>query len=89
MALLHRILLQSGREGWENGFLRKAIEVLDDKVPDAIVEHLAVLTDYQLVAKPVTFFEGELVCIVVLDFSNVQGKLGPRFVSGDIWAMLN
>jgi hypothetical protein len=89
LALLHRVLLQSGREGREDGFLRKAIEVLDDEVPDAIVEHLAVLAHNQLVAKPVTFLEGELVCIVMLDFTNVQGKLGPRLVNGNIWAMLN
>lgn len=88
LALLHRVLLQSGRKGWEDGFLRKAIEVLDDKVPDAIVEHLAVLTHYQLVAKPVTFFEGKLVRIVVLNFTDVQGKLRPGFINGNTWAKL-
>ena len=87
--LLHRVLFQSGREGRKDGFLRKAIEVLDDKIPDAIVEHLSVLAHYQLVAKPVTFFEGELVCIVVLNFTDVQGKLRPGFVNGDIRAKLN
>jgi hypothetical protein len=89
LALLHGVLFQSGREGWEDGLLRKAIKVFDDEVPDAIVEHLAVLTHYQLVAKPVTFFEGELVCIVMLNFTDVQGKLRPGFVNGDIWPMLN
>ena len=88
LALLHGVLFQSGREGRENCLLRKAIEVLDDKVPDAIVEHLTVLTHYQLVAKPVTLFEGELVCIVMLNFTDVQGELRPGFVNGDIWAML-
>ena len=88
LALLHRVLLQSGRESWKDGFLRKAIEILDDKVPDAIVEHLAVLTHYQLVAKPVTLFEGELVCIVMLYFTDVQGKLCPGFVNGNIWTKL-
>ena len=87
--LLHRVLLQSGREGRKDGFLRKAIEVLDNKVPNTIVEHLAVLAHYQLVAKPVTFFEGELVCIVVLNFTDIQGKLRPGFVNGNIRAMLN
>jgi hypothetical protein len=89
LALLHRVLLQSRREGREDGFLRKAIEVLDNKVPDAIVEHLAVLTHYQLVAKPVTFFEGKLVCIVMLNFTDVQGKLRPGFINGNAWAKLN
>jgi hypothetical protein len=89
LALLHRVLLQSGREGREDSFLRKPIEVLDDKVPDAIIEHLAVLTHYQLVAKPVTFLKGEFVCIVVLDFTDVQGKLRPGLVNGDIRPMLN
>jgi hypothetical protein len=89
LALLHGVLFQSGREGWEDCLLRKAIKVLDDEVPDAIIEHLAVLTHYQLVAKPVTFFEGELVRIMMLNFADVQGKLRPGFVNGDIWAMLN
>ena len=89
LALLHRVLLQSGREGWKDSFLRQPIEVLDYKVPDAIVEHLAVLTHYQLVAKPVTFLKGELVCIVVLNFTDVQGKLCPGFINGNIRAMLN
>jgi len=66
-------LLQSGREHRENCLLRKAIEVLNDKVPDAIVEYLAVFVHYQLVAKPVTFFEGEFVCIMMLNFTNIQG----------------
>jgi len=88
LALLHGVLFQSGREGWEDCLLRKAIEVLDDKVPDAIVEHLAVLAHYQLVAKPVTFLEGQLVRIVMLNFTDVQCKLRPGFISGDIWAML-
>jgi hypothetical protein len=89
LALLHRVLLQSGREGWEDGFLRKAIKVLNDEVPHAVVEHLPVLTHYQLVAKPVTFFEGEPVCIVMLNFTDVQGKLRPRFINGNTWAKLN
>lgn len=89
LAFLHGILFQSGREGWEDGLLRKAIKVLDDEVPDAIVEHLTVFTHYQLIAKTVTFLEGELVCIVMLNFTNVQGKLRPGFVDGNIWAMLN
>jgi hypothetical protein len=71
LTLLHGVLLQSGREGREDGFLRKAIEVFDDKVPDAIVEHLAVFAHYQLVAKPITLFEGEFVCVVVLNFTDV------------------
>jgi len=82
-------LFQSGRERRKDCLFRKAIKVLDDKVPDAIVEHLAVFTHYQLVAKPVTFFEGKLMGIVVLNFTNVQGKLRPGFVHGNIWAMLN
>ena len=89
LALLHGVLFQSGRKGWEDCLLRKAIKVLDDEVPDAIVEHLAVLTHYQLVTKPVTFLEGKLVRIVMLDFTDVQGKLRPRFVNGNIWAMLD
>ncbi len=36
-ALLHRALPQSGREHWEGGLLHKAIEVLDDKIPGAIL----------------------------------------------------
>jgi len=88
-ALLHGVLFQSGREGWEDGLLRKATKVLDDEVPDAIVEHLTVFTHYQLVAKPVTFLAGELMRIVMLNFTNVQGKLRPGFVNGDIWAMLD
>ena len=58
VALLHRVLLQTRWESRENSFLRKSVEVLDNKVPDAIVEHMAMLTHYQLVAKPVTFFKG-------------------------------
>jgi hypothetical protein len=89
LALLHGVLFKSGREGWQDCLLCKAIKVLDDEVPDAIVEHVAVLAHYQLVAKPVTFFEGELVCIVMLNFTDVQGKLRPGFIHGNIWAMLN
>ena len=89
LALLHGVLFQPGRKGREDGLLRKAIKVLDDEVPDAIVEHLAVLAHHQLVAKPVTFFEGELVRIVVLNFTDVHGKLRPGFINGDVWAMLN
>ena len=46
LTLLHGVLLQSGREGWEDGFFGKAIEILDDKVLDAIVEYRAVLAHY-------------------------------------------
>jgi hypothetical protein len=77
LTLLHGVLLKSGREGRQDNFLRKAIEVLDDQIADAIVEHPALLTHYQLIAEPVAFFEGELVCVVVLDFPDVQGKLRP------------
>lgn len=58
VTLLHRVLLQTGWESRKNSFLGKSIEILDDKIPDAIVEHLAMLSHYQLVAKPVTFFKG-------------------------------
>jgi hypothetical protein len=77
LTLLHRVLLKSGREGGQDNFLRKAIEVLDDQIADAIVEHPALLTHYQLITEPVTFFKGELVCVVMLDFPNVQSKLRP------------
>jgi hypothetical protein len=89
VTLLHRVLLQTGWESREDGFLRKSIEILDDKVPDAIVEHLAVLTHYQLVAKPVTFFKGELVCVVVLNLTDIQGELCPGFINCNIWTMLD
>jgi hypothetical protein len=89
LALLHQVLFRSGREGWEDCLLRKAIKVLDDEVPDAVVEHLALFVLDQLVAKPVTFFEGELVRIVILNFTNDQGKLRPGFVNGELWARLN
>jgi hypothetical protein len=88
LALLHGILFQSGRKRRKYCLLSKAIKVLNDEAPDTIVEHLAVFAHYQLVAKPVTFFEGELVCIVVLNFTDVQGELRPGFVNGNIWAML-
>jgi len=71
MTLLHGILLQSGREGGMDGFLRQPIEVLNDKVPDAIIEFLSVLTHYQLVSKSIALLERELVCVVVLNFTDV------------------
>jgi hypothetical protein len=70
-------LLESGREGRKNNLLGKAIEVLHDKIADAIVEQLALLTHYQLVAKSIALFEGELVCVVMLNFTDVQGKFRP------------
>ena len=89
MVLSHRFLLQPGRDGRKDGLLRKPIEVLDDKVSDAIVEHLAVITHYQLVAKPVTFIEGELVRIVVLNLTDVQKELGQGFLGEIFCARLN
>jgi len=89
VTLLHGVLLQSGREGREDSFLRKTIEVLDDKVLDAIIEHCTVLAHHQLVAKPVTFFEGELVRILVLNFTDIQRKLRPGFIGRDVCAMLD
>ncbi len=88
VTLLHGVLLQSGWEGWKNGFFRKTIKVLDDKVADTIVEHFSVLAHYQLVAKPVTLFKGELVCIVVQNFTDIQAKLRPGSINIDIWALL-
>jgi hypothetical protein len=88
MTLLHRVLLQSGWKSRKNSFLSKSIEILDDKVPDAIVEHLAMLGYHQLVAKPVTFFKGQLVCVVVLNLTDIRGKLCPGIISRDIWTML-
>jgi len=82
-------LFQSGSKRREDYLLRKAIEILDDKFPDAIVEHLAVFTHYQLVAKPVAFFERNLVVIVVLNFTDVQGKPRPGFVSGETRDLVN
>ena len=89
VTLLHGVLLQSGREGREDSFLRKAIEVLDDKVLDAIVEHWAVLAHHHLVAKPVTFFKGELVSILVLNFTDIQSELRPGFIGRNICTMLD
>jgi hypothetical protein len=88
VTLLYGVLLQSGWEGWENGFLRNAIEVLNDKVADAIVEHFSVFAHYQLVAKPVTFFKGNLVSTVAQDFTDKQAKLRPGSINIDIWALL-
>jgi len=89
LALLHWVLLQSGRKRREDCLLRKAIEIFDDKVPEAIVEHLAMLVHYQLVANLVAFVEGEFVCILMLDFTNVQGEPRPGFVSGETRELVN
>jgi len=89
VTLLHGVLLQSGREGREDSFLRKTIEILDDKVLDAIIEHCAVLAHYQLVAKPVTFFKRKLVSILVLNFTDIQRKFRPGFIGRDICTMLD
>jgi hypothetical protein len=87
VTLLHGVLLQSGWEGWEDGFLRNAIEVLNDKVADAIVQHFSVLAYYQLVAKPVTVFKGGHGSIAVQDFTDKQAKLRPGSINIDTWAM--
>jgi len=38
---------------------------------------MALLANDKLVTKPIAFFKGESVRIVVLDFTDVQGKLRP------------
>ena len=89
VALLHQVLLQPGRERRKDRNLRKAIEVLSDNVPDASVEHLAALTHYQLVAKRVSYFEGVLLSIIMLNITDDRAELRPGFINGDIWVMLN
>ena len=89
VTLLHGVLLQSGREGREYIFLREAIEVLYDKVLDAVIEQCSVLAHYQLVGKPVTFFKGELVSILVLNFTDIQSKLRPGFIGHNVCTMLD
>jgi hypothetical protein len=70
-------------------FLGEAVEVLYDKVFDAVIEQRSVLAHYQLVAKPVTFFKGELVSILVLNFTDIRSKLRPGFIGRYVCAMLD